>query len=134
MFLSDFLRAKRLMNYEVAILLEHRCDQLKHMSDKSLKQRLRSNMLDTSAASIIGTLVLSRYQLAEYKVHFHRSSPRKYRIISYGFYFETISLINTIHLSYFIKLYSLPCFGNLCPETVDDANAVVPSPKVNQMP
>ncbi|KAH7529265.1 hypothetical protein FEM48_Zijuj05G0166100 [Ziziphus jujuba var. spinosa] len=104
-----FLRAKRLMNYEVAILLEHRCDQLKH-------------------------IVLSRYQLAEYKVHFHRSSPRKYRIISYGFYFETISLINTIHLSYFIKLYSLPCFGNLCPETVEEANAVVPSPKVNQMP
>ncbi|KAH7529267.1 hypothetical protein FEM48_Zijuj05G0166300 [Ziziphus jujuba var. spinosa] len=107
------------MNYKVAILLEHRCDQLKHIPDNSLKQLPR---------------VLSRYQLAEYKVHFHRSSPRKYRIISYGFYFETISLINTIHLSYFIKLYSLPCFGNLCPETVEEANAVVPSPKVNQMP
>lgn len=35
---SDFLKSKCLMNSEVAILLEHRCEQLKHMSEDSINQ------------------------------------------------------------------------------------------------
>ncbi|XP_060671051.1 DNA-directed RNA polymerase II subunit 4-like [Ziziphus jujuba] len=35
---DDFSKAKCPMNCEVSILLVHRCDQLKHMSDDSLKQ------------------------------------------------------------------------------------------------
>ncbi|XP_048328986.2 DNA-directed RNA polymerase II subunit 4 isoform X2 [Ziziphus jujuba] len=86
------------MNCEVSILLEHRCDQLKHLSDDSLKQlpqvfkkalqyvKRFSRFTNQDAVKQVRE-VLSRYQLAEYE---------------------------------------LAVLGNLCPETVEEANAVVP--------
>ncbi|XP_048329990.1 DNA-directed RNA polymerase II subunit 4-like [Ziziphus jujuba] len=98
---DEFLKAKCLMNCEVSILLEHRCDQLKHLSDDSLKQlpqvfekalqyvKRFSRFTNQDAVKQVRE-VLSRYQLAEYE---------------------------------------LAVLGNLCPETVEEANAVVPSLK-----
>ncbi|XP_028959947.1 DNA-directed RNA polymerase II subunit 4-like isoform X2 [Malus sylvestris] len=99
--LSDFLKAKCLMNSEVAILLEHRCDQMKHMSgesmhqlpqvlEKSLQYVKRFSRFTNQGSVKQVREVLSRYQLAEFE---------------------------------------LAVIGNLCPETVEEAKAVVPSLK-----
>ncbi|PRQ15843.1 putative DNA-directed RNA polymerase [Rosa chinensis] len=97
---EDFLKAKCLMNSEVAILLEHRYDQMKQMSgdstplpqvfEKSL-QYVKCFSRFTNQGSVKQVReVLSRYQLAEFE---------------------------------------LAVIGNLCPETVEEAKAIVPSLK-----
>ncbi|XP_038687906.1 DNA-directed RNA polymerase II subunit 4-like isoform X2 [Tripterygium wilfordii] len=89
------------MNSEVAILLEHRCEQLKQMSDdqlnripqvfeKSLQYVQRFSRFSNQEAVKQVREVLSRYQLAEYE---------------------------------------LAVIGNLRPEAADEALAVVPSLK-----
>ncbi|KAF3438304.1 hypothetical protein FNV43_RR21066 [Rhamnella rubrinervis] len=101
---EDFLKAKCLMNSEVAILLEHRCEQLKHMSDdpmnhlpqvfeKALQYVKRFSRFTNQDAVKQVREVLSRYQLAEYE---------------------------------------LAVLGNLCPETAEEAKAVVPSLKTKE--
>ncbi|KAM2487833.1 hypothetical protein ACFX1W_039705 [Malus domestica] len=98
---DDFLKAKCLMNSEVAILLEHRCDQMKHMSgesmhqlpqvlEKSLQYVKRFSRFTNQGSVKQVREVLSRYQLAEFE---------------------------------------LAVIGNLCPETVEEAKAAVPSLK-----
>ncbi|BFG33243.1 DNA-directed RNA polymerase II subunit 4-like [Prunus yedoensis var. nudiflora] len=98
---DDFLKAKCLMNSEVAILLEHRCDQMKHMSgdsttqlpqvlEKSLQYVKRFSRFTNQGSVKQVREVLSRYQLAEFE---------------------------------------LAVIGNLCPENVDEAKSVVPSLK-----
>ncbi|GMY24045.1 DNA-directed RNA polymerase II subunit 4-like [Fagus crenata] len=98
---DDFLKSKCLMNSEVAILLEHRCEQLKHMSEDSINQfpqvfekslqyvKRFSRFTNQDAVKQVRE-VLSRYQLAEFE---------------------------------------LAVLGNLCPETVEEATSVVPSLK-----
>ncbi|KAJ7975293.1 DNA-directed RNA polymerase II subunit 4-like [Quillaja saponaria] len=98
---EDFLKAKCLMNSEVSILLEHRYEQIKQMSDESINQvpqvfekclqyvKRFSRFTNQDAVKQVRE-VLSRYQLAEFE---------------------------------------LAVLGNLCPETVEEAVTIVPTLK-----
>ncbi|KAJ6996697.1 DNA-directed RNA polymerase II subunit 4 isoform X2 [Populus alba x Populus x berolinensis] len=99
---DDFLKAKCLMNCEVALILEHKYEQLQQMSDdpmnqvsqvfeKSLQYVKRFSRYKNPDAVRQVREILSRYQLAEFE---------------------------------------LCVLGNLCPETVEEAIAMVPSIKV----
>ncbi|KAK4280647.1 hypothetical protein QN277_012244 [Acacia crassicarpa] len=99
--LSDFEKAKCLMNCEVARLLEHKSEQYKQMSndsnnhtsqvfEKSLQYVKRFRRFSNQDAVKQVREVLSRYQLAEYE---------------------------------------LALLGNLCPETLDEAISVIPTLK-----
>ncbi|KAJ6918937.1 DNA-directed RNA polymerase II subunit 4 isoform X2 [Populus alba x Populus x berolinensis] len=100
---DDFLKAKCLMNCEVALILEHKYEQLQQMSDdpmnqvsqvfeKSLQYVKRFSRYKNPDAVRQVREILSRYQLAEFE---------------------------------------LCVLGNLCPETVEEAIAMVPSIKVS---
>ncbi|KAG8484488.1 hypothetical protein CXB51_022884 [Gossypium anomalum] len=98
---EEFLKAKCLMNCEVALILEHKYEQLQQMSDdpmnqvsqvfeKSLQYVKRFSRYKNPDAVRQVREILSRYQLAEFE---------------------------------------LCVLGNLCPETVEEAIAMVPSIK-----
>ncbi|XP_072956914.1 DNA-directed RNA polymerase II subunit 4 isoform X1 [Typha angustifolia] len=98
---EEFLKAKCLMNSEVAIILDHKYEQLQQMSDdpanqisqvfeKSLQYVKRFSRYKNPDAVRQVREILSRYQLAEFE---------------------------------------LCVLGNLCPETVEEAIAMVPSIK-----
>ncbi|XP_039066786.1 DNA-directed RNA polymerase II subunit 4-like, partial [Hibiscus syriacus] len=99
---TEFLKAKCLMNCEVALILEHKYEQLQQMSDdptnhvsqvfeKSLQYVKRFSRYKNPDAVRQIREILSRYQLAEFE---------------------------------------LCVLGNLCPETVEEAIAMVPFIKV----
>ncbi|KAH9718278.1 DNA-directed RNA polymerase II subunit 4 [Citrus sinensis] len=99
---DEFLKAKCLMNCEVAIILHHKYEQLQQTSDdpmnqvsqvfeKSLQYVKRFSRYKNPDAVRQVREILSRYQLAEFE---------------------------------------LCVLGNLCPETVEEAIAMVPSIKV----
>lgn len=98
---QEFLKAKCLMNCEVALILDHRYEQLHQMSEdpmnqisqvfeKSLQYVKRFSRYKNSDAVKQVREVLSRNQLAEFE---------------------------------------LCVLGNLCPETVEEAVAMVPTIK-----
>ncbi|TYI05585.1 hypothetical protein ES332_A10G099100v1 [Gossypium tomentosum] len=98
---EEFLKAKCLMNCEVALILEHKYEQLQQMSDdpmnqvsqvfeKSLQYVKRFSRYKNPDAVRQVREILSRYQLAEFE---------------------------------------LCVLGNLCPETVEEAIAMEPSIK-----
>ncbi|KAJ4715557.1 DNA-directed RNA polymerase II subunit 4 [Melia azedarach] len=98
---DEFLKAKCLMNCEVALILEHKYEQLQKTSDdpmnqvsqvfeKSLQYVKRFSRYKNPDAVRQVREILSRYQLAEFE---------------------------------------LCVLGNLCPETVEEAIAMVPSIK-----
>ncbi|PHT46458.1 DNA-directed RNA polymerase II subunit 4, partial [Capsicum baccatum] len=98
---DEFLKAKCLMNCEVALILEHKYEQLQQMSDdpttqisqvfeKSLQYVKRFSRYKNPDAVRQAREILSRYPLAEFE---------------------------------------LCVLGNLCPETVEEAIAMVPSIK-----
>ncbi|XP_054782734.1 DNA-directed RNA polymerase II subunit 4-like [Prosopis cineraria] len=99
---DEFLKAKCLMNCEVALILEHKYEQLQQTSEdpmnqvsqvfeKSLQYVKRFSRYKNPDAVRQVREILSRYQLAEFE---------------------------------------LCVLGNLCPETVEEAIAMVPSIKV----
>ncbi|KAH7858705.1 hypothetical protein Vadar_026963 [Vaccinium darrowii] len=98
---DEFLKAKCLMNCEVALILEHKYEQLQQMADdpmnqvsqvfeKSLQYVKRFSRYKNPDAVRQAREILSRYQLAEFE---------------------------------------LCVLGNLCPDTVEEAIAMVPSMK-----
>ncbi|XP_042493643.1 DNA-directed RNA polymerase II subunit 4 [Macadamia integrifolia] len=98
---DEFLKAKCLMNCEVALILDRKYEQLQQMSDdpmnqisqvfeKSLQYVKRFSRYKNPDAVRQVREILSRYQLAEFE---------------------------------------LCVLGNLCPETVEEAIAMVPSIK-----
>ncbi|KAM5570330.1 DNA-directed RNA polymerase II subunit 4 [Rosa sericea] len=95
---EDFLKAKCLMNSEVAILLEHRYDQMKQMSGDStpLPQVLEKSL--------------------QYVKRFSR--------------FTNQGSVKQVRDRYQLAEFELAVIGNLCPETVEEAKAIVPSLKI----
>lgn len=94
---DEFLKAKCLMNCEVAVILEHKHEQYQQVAEdpsqvfeKSLQYVKRFSRYKNPDAVRQAREILSRYQLAEFE---------------------------------------LCVLGNLCPETVEEAIAVVPSVK-----
>ncbi|OMP02563.1 RNA polymerase II, Rpb4 [Corchorus olitorius] len=107
---EEFLKAKCLMNCEVALILEHKYEQLQQTSEdpmnqvsqvfeKSLQYVKRFSRYKHADAVRQVREILSRYQLAEFEVR--------------------VCILDS----------ALCVLGNLCPETVEEAIAMVPSIK-----
>ncbi|KAM3317301.1 hypothetical protein ACQJBY_035124 [Aegilops geniculata] len=96
---EEFLKAKCLMNCEVAIILEHKWEQLQHMSDGGADQV--SQVFEKSQAYVKR---FSRYK-----------NPDAVRQVR-----ETLSRYSLVE-------FELCTLGNLCPDTADEAKALVPS-------
>ncbi|KQJ92911.1 DNA-directed RNA polymerase II subunit 4 [Brachypodium distachyon] len=99
---EEFLKAKSLMNCEVAIILEHRYEQLQQMSDGGGDPS--SQMSQVFEKSLGYVKRFSRYK-----------NPDAVRQVR-----ETLS-------RYGLHEFELCTLGNLCPDTADEAKALVPS-------
>uniref|UniRef100_A0ACD5TBI2 Uncharacterized protein n=1 Tax=Avena sativa TaxID=4498 RepID=A0ACD5TBI2_AVESA len=95
---EEFLKAKCLMNCEVAIILEHKYEQLQHMSDGGADQV--SQVFEKSQGYVKR---FSRYK-----------NPDAVRQVR-----ETLS-------RYGLHEFELCTLGNLCPDTADEARSLVP--------
>ncbi|KAJ9686056.1 hypothetical protein PVL29_015100 [Vitis rotundifolia] len=102
-FFAEFLKAKCLMNCEVAVILEHKYEQLQQMSDDPLNQV--SQVFEKSLQYVKR---FSRYK-----------NP------------DAVRQVREILSRYQLAEFELCVLGNLCPETVEEAIAMVPSIKVN---
>uniref|UniRef100_A0A0E0JUN9 RNA polymerase Rpb4/RPC9 core domain-containing protein n=1 Tax=Oryza punctata TaxID=4537 RepID=A0A0E0JUN9_ORYPU len=97
---EEFLKAKCLMNCEVAIILEHKYEQIQHMSDGDPSSQV-SQVFEKSLQYVKR---FSRYK-----------NPDAVRQVR-----ETLS-------RYGLAEFELCTLGNLCPDTTDEASALVPS-------
>ncbi|KAF7822152.1 DNA-directed RNA polymerase II subunit 4 [Senna tora] len=100
-FGDDFEKAKCLMNSEVALLLEHKFEQFKHMSEDSINQA--PQVFDKSL---------------QYVKRFSRFSNQ-----------DAIKQVREVLSRYQLAEYELAVLGNLCPESVEEALSVVPTLK-----
>lgn len=98
---EDFVKAKCLMNGEVAMILEHRLEQLQQVSEDPLNQ-----MPQVFEKSLQYVKRFSRYK--------NQDAVRQVR--------EILS-------RHQLAEFELGVLGNLCPETVEEAIAMVPSLK-----
>ncbi|XP_021909318.1 DNA-directed RNA polymerase II subunit 4-like [Carica papaya] len=96
---DDFLKAKCLMNCEVSILLDRKCDQLKQMSEDAMNQI--PQVLDKSL---------------QYVQRFSRFTNQ-----------DAVKQVREVLSQCKLTEFELAVLGNLCPETVEEAVAVVPS-------
>ncbi|KAH7529264.1 hypothetical protein FEM48_Zijuj05G0166000 [Ziziphus jujuba var. spinosa] len=101
------------MNCEVSILLVHRCDQLKHMSDDSLKQ--------------LPQVFEKVLQYVKRFSHFTNQDAVK-QVRDSGTSFLPGPELQFDH-AVSMQMPLLAVLGNLCPETVEEANVLVPSLK-----
>ncbi|KAL5208283.1 hypothetical protein ABZP36_032718 [Zizania latifolia] len=97
---EEFLKAKCLMNCEVAIILEHKYEQIQHMSDGDPASQV-SQVFEKSLQYVKR---FSRYK-----------NPDAVRQVR-----ETLS-------RYGLAEFELCTLGNLCPDTSGEAFALVPS-------
>ncbi|CAA0824343.1 DNA-directed RNA polymerase II subunit 4 [Striga hermonthica] len=98
---DEFLKAKCLMNSEVALILEHKYDQLQHTMDDPLNQM--SQVFEKSL---------------QYVKRFSRYKNN-----------DAVRQVREILSRYQLAEFELCVLGNLCPETVEEAIAMVPSIK-----
>ncbi|KAL6219992.1 hypothetical protein ACLB2K_007750 [Fragaria x ananassa] len=103
---DEFLKAKCLMNCEVSLILEHKFEQLQQMSDDP-----RNQVSQVFEKSLQYVKRFSRYKNADAELNLNLSST--FRILS----------------RYQLTEFELCVLGNLCPETVEEAIAMVPSIK-----
>lgn len=96
---DEFLKAKCLMNCEVAIILDHKYDQLKQTSEDPMNQ-----MSQVFEKSLQYVKRFSRYK-----------NP------------DAVRQVREILSRYQLAEFELCVLGNLCPETVEEAIAMVPS-------
>ncbi|CAL9081985.1 unnamed protein product, partial [Musa acuminata var. zebrina] len=99
---EEFLKAKCLMNCEVARILDHKYDQLQQTSDDPTNQI--SQVFEKSMQYVKR---FSRYK-----------NP------------DAVRQVREVLSRYKLAEFELCVLGNLCPETVEEAIAIVPSIKV----
>ncbi|KAL2945449.1 DNA-directed RNA polymerase II subunit 4 [Bienertia sinuspersici] len=98
---EDFVKAKCLMNGEVAMILEHRLEQLQQVSEDPLNQ-----MPQVFEKSLQYVKRFSRYK-----------NP------------DAVRQVREILSRHQLAEFELAVLGNLCPETVEEGIAMVPSLK-----
>ncbi|KAI3723095.1 hypothetical protein L2E82_34440 [Cichorium intybus] len=98
---DEFLKAKCLMNCEVSLILEHKYEQLQQMSEDPLNQV--SQVFEKSLQYVKR---FSRYK-----------NP------------DAVRQVRELLSRYQLAEFELCVLGNLCPETVEEAIAMVPSIK-----
>ncbi|KAI3930715.1 hypothetical protein MKX01_037161 [Papaver californicum] len=96
---EEFLKAKCLMNCEVALILDRKYDQLQAMSSDPMSQI--SQVFEKSQQYVKR---FSRYRKA-----------------------DAVRQVREILSRYQLAEFELCVLGNLCPETADEAKAMVPS-------
>ncbi|RZC55276.1 hypothetical protein C5167_014128 [Papaver somniferum] len=96
---EEFLKAKCLMNCEVALILDRKFDQLQAMSSDPMSQV--SQVFEKSQQYVKR---FSRYKNA-----------------------DAVRQVREILSRYQLAEFELCVLGNLCPETADEAKAMVPS-------
>ncbi|KAI3976439.1 hypothetical protein MKX01_008297 [Papaver californicum] len=96
---EEFLKAKCLMNCEVALILDRKYDQLQAMSSDPMSQV--SQVFEKSQQYVKR---FSRYKNA-----------------------DAVRQVREILSRYQLAEFELCVLGNLCPETADEAKAMVPS-------
>ncbi|KAM7514267.1 hypothetical protein LguiA_003850 [Lonicera macranthoides] len=123
---DEFLKAKCLMNCEVALILEHKYEQLQQMSEDPMNQV--SQVFEKSLQYVKR---FSRYknpdavrQVREYPPLICIASSLIWKMVSK---FEIVTIYQSLVLDE--DLATLCVLGNLCPETVEEAIAMVPSIK-----
>ncbi|KAH7516612.1 hypothetical protein FEM48_Zijuj10G0153500 [Ziziphus jujuba var. spinosa] len=99
---DEFLKAKCLMNCEVSLILEHKYEQLRQTSEDPMNQV--SQVFEKSLQYVKR---FSRYK-----------NP------------DAVRQVREILSRYQLAEFELCVLGNLCPETVEEAIAMVPSIKV----
>ncbi len=98
---DEFLKAKALMNCEVALILDRKYEQLQQMSEDPMNQV--SQVFEKSR---------------EYVTRFSRyKNP------------DAVRQVREILSGYKLAEFELCVLGNLCPDTVEEATAMVPSIK-----
>nr|XP_027078255.1 DNA-directed RNA polymerase II subunit 4 isoform X1 [Coffea arabica]XP_027078256.1 DNA-directed RNA polymerase II subunit 4 isoform X1 [Coffea arabica] len=126
---DEFLKAKCLMNCEVSLILEHKYEQLQQMSEdpmnqmsqvfeKSLQYVKRFSRYKNPDSVRQVREILSRYQLAEFEVRIQQMQHVSLHLLK-----------GTLKVPLIPCLLQLCVLGNLCPETVEEAIAMVPSIK-----
>ncbi|XP_024982946.1 DNA-directed RNA polymerase II subunit 4 [Cynara cardunculus var. scolymus] len=98
---DEFLKAKCLMNCEVSLILERKYDQLQQMSEDPMNQV--SQVFEKSLQYVKR---FSRYK-----------NP------------DAVRQVRELLSGYQLAEFELCVLGNLCPETVEEAIAMVPSIK-----
>ncbi|KAK9071546.1 hypothetical protein SSX86_007974 [Deinandra increscens subsp. villosa] len=98
---DEFLKAKCLMNCEVSLILEHKYEQLQQMSEDPMNQV--SQVFEKSLQYVKR---FSRYK-----------NP------------DAVRQVRELLSRYQLAEFELCVLGNLCPETVEEAIAMVPSIK-----
>ncbi|CAK9219916.1 unnamed protein product [Sphagnum troendelagicum] len=96
---EDFVKAKCLMNAEVALVLQRKYEQLQQLSDDPVSQI--SQVFEKSLQYVKR---FSRYQ-----------NP------------EAVKQVREVLTRNKLHEFEVSVIGNLCPETVEEAKAVVPS-------
>ncbi|KAL6558508.1 DNA-directed RNA polymerase II subunit 4 [Orobanche minor] len=100
---DEFLKAKCLMNSEVSLILDHKYEQLQQMADDPMNQM--SQVFEKSLQYV--------KRFSRYKNNDAVRQVREYPSLVYAKLAE----------------FELCVLGNLCPETVEEAIAMVPSIK-----
>lgn len=98
---EDFLKAKCLMNCEVAMILEHRLEQAQQLSEDPMNQ-----MSQVFEKSLHYVKRFSRYK-----------NP------------DAVRQVREVLSRYQLAEFELCVLGNMCPETVEEAVALVPTLK-----
>lgn len=98
---EEFLKAKCLMNCEVAMILEHRLEQAQQLSEDPMNQ-----MSQVFEKSLHYVKRFSRYK-----------NP------------DAVRQVREVLSRYQLAEFELCVLGNMCPETVEEAVALVPTLK-----
>jgi len=98
---EEFLKAKCLMNCEVAMILEHRLEQAQQLSEDPMNQ-----MSQVFEKSLNYVKRFSRYK-----------NP------------DAVRQVREVLSRYQLAEFELCVLGNMCPETVEEAVALVPTLK-----
>ncbi|KAK9071549.1 hypothetical protein SSX86_007977 [Deinandra increscens subsp. villosa] len=117
---DEFLKAKCLMNCEVSLILEHKYEQLQQMSEDPMNQV--SQVFEKSLQYVKR---FSRYKNPD-AVRQVREYPSLHSNISLSYHILIIFCDDGLSCENSLILCVL---GNLCPETVEEAIAMVPSIK-----
>uniref|UniRef100_A0A7N0TRG8 RNA polymerase Rpb4/RPC9 core domain-containing protein n=1 Tax=Kalanchoe fedtschenkoi TaxID=63787 RepID=A0A7N0TRG8_KALFE len=104
--LIEFLKAKCLMNCEVALILEHKHEQLQQMADDPMNQVFEKSLQYVK-------------RFSGYK---NPDAVRQFRDFQLDLFSEFLS-------RYELAEFELCVLGNLCPETLEEAIVMVPSIK-----
>ncbi|KAL9278980.1 DNA-directed RNA polymerase II subunit 4 [Arabidopsis thaliana] len=113
---DEFLKAKCLMNCEVSLILEHKFEQLQQISEDPM------NQVSESMLNIVEEVMFAPCRVFEKSLQYVKRFSRYKNP-------DAVRQVREILSRYQLTEFELCVLGNLCPETVEEAVAMVPSLK-----